>query len=179
MIISQPSRLLFKTIMLLAFIVLSSSSIANKKQTIQALYIPLADHYAALVAYERYRDEMVHADFQIKKMGNWDLLRAYFQSGEADMAFVMSPLAMDMYREKPNFRWIGLMHRDGNALAINELFNQQVKLAPSRAQRLPTAKIAEVLKRHVESTGRPIQIGVPHCRCSCHYPCPTQGSLVY
>ncbi len=162
MIMSHQSITLFKAFLLLALILFSNTSTANKKQTIQALYIPLADHYAALVAYERYRDKMLYADFQIEKMGNWDLLRAYFQSGEADMAFVMSPLAMDMYREKPNFRWVGLMHRDGNALAINELFNQQVKLAPLRAQRLPTAKVAEVLKRHVESTGRPIQIGVPH-----------------
>jgi len=56
--------------------------------------------------------------FQIEQMKSWDLLRAYFQSGEVDMAYVMSTLAMDMYREKSHFRWIGLMHRDGNALAI-------------------------------------------------------------
>jgi NitT/TauT family transport system substrate-binding protein len=81
-----------------------------ERQKIKALYIPLADHYAALVAYERYRDEMIYADFEIIQMKNWDLLRAYFKSGEADMAYVMSPLAMDMYRGSPNFRWIGLMH---------------------------------------------------------------------
>ncbi|MEJ1353206.1 MAG: hypothetical protein RPV21_01375 [Candidatus Sedimenticola sp. (ex Thyasira tokunagai)] len=56
------------------------------------------------MAYERYRDKMVHADFRIEQMKNWDLLRAYFQSGEVDMAYVMSPLAMDMYRENPYFR---------------------------------------------------------------------------
>ena len=74
----------------------------------KAPYIPLADHYAALVAYERYRDDMKHVDFQIEQMTNWDLLRAYFQSGEADMAYVMSPLAMDMHREQPHFLWVGL-----------------------------------------------------------------------
>ena len=54
---------------------------AQQRQTIKALYIPLADHYAAIVAYERYREDMQYADFQIEQMGNWDLLRAYFQSG--------------------------------------------------------------------------------------------------
>jgi len=42
-----------------------AASITSGKQTIQALYIPLADHYAAVVAYEEYR--------------------LYFQSGEADI----------------------------------------------------------------------------------------------
>ena len=150
----------------IALILLASSSLCvsanNVKQSIHALYIPLADHYAALVAYERYRDKMIHADFSIEKMGNWDLLRAYFQTGEPDMAFVMSPLAMDMYREQPDFRWIGLMHRDGNALAINDLFNQQVNVPRLRKDRLPTAAIAAVLHQHYETTGQAVQIGMPH-----------------
>ena len=88
-------------------------SVANERETIKSLSIPLADHYAALVAYERYAFKMKYADFQIEQMKNWDFLRSYFQSGEVDMAFVMNPLAMDMFNEKPHFRWVGLMHRDG------------------------------------------------------------------
>jgi len=132
------------------------------KQTIKALYIPLADHYAALVAYERYREQMLYADFQIEQMKNWDLLRAYFQSGEADMAYVMSPLAMDMFNEKQHFRWIGLMHRDGNALAINELLNEDVQVSVGRRQRLPDQKVAEALKKVYQQTGVATEIGMPH-----------------
>ncbi|OUR70898.1 nitrate ABC transporter substrate-binding protein [Methylophaga sp. 41_12_T18] len=135
---------------------------ATEKQTIKALYIPLADHYAALVAYERYRDQMQFADFQIEQMKNWDLLRAYFQSGEVDMAYVMSPLAMDMFNEQPHFRWIGLMHRDGNALAINDLLNQYVQVAVARKQRLPDAKVAEALQNVYQQTGVATEIGMPH-----------------
>jgi len=135
---------------------------SKTKQPIHALYIPLADHYAAVVAYERYRGKMIHADFTIEKMGNWDLLRAYFQSGEVDMAFVMSPLAMDMYRENPHFRWIGLMHRDGSALAINDKFNQSVNVALLRKHRKPTSTVADTLKKQYELTKKPTQIGVPH-----------------
>jgi len=137
---------------------------ANDKNraTIHALYIPLADHYAALVAYERYRDEMIHADFQIEQMKNWDLLRAYFQSGEVDMAYVMSPLAMDMYLEKPHFRWVGLMHRDGNALAINDLLEKRVQLPRLHKDRKPDAKVAEALKKIYRETNKPTEIGIPH-----------------
>ncbi len=132
------------------------------KQTIKALYIPLADHYAALVAYERYRDKMVHAKFEIKQMKNWDLLRAYFQSGGVDMAYVMSPLAMDMYNEKAHFKWIGLMHRDGNALAINDLLNNDVQLPEKRKDRKPDAKVAAILKKVFKQRNKPTQIGMPH-----------------
>ncbi len=132
------------------------------REKIHALYIPLADHYAALVAYERYAEKMVHADFQIEQMKNWDLLRAYFQSGKVDMAYVMSPLAMDMYHEKPQFRWVGLMHRDGNALAINDLLNQQVQLPKLRKDRKPNDKVAKALKLSFENSKRPTEIGMPH-----------------
>jgi len=141
---------------------LAENAGTTSKQAVNALYIPLADHYAALVAYERYRDQMIHASFSIEQMKNWDLLRAYFQSGEVDMAYVMSPLAMDMYREKPHFRWIGLMHRDGNALAINELLNHSVNLPPLRADRKPDAKVAKVLRETRLRSGRSTEIGMPH-----------------
>ncbi|MBN4072353.1 ABC transporter substrate-binding protein [bacterium AH-315-F03] len=134
----------------------------NGKQRIHALYIPLADHYAALVAYERYRDKMVYADFQIEKMKSWDLLRAYFQSGDADMAYVMSPLAMDMYLDNPHFRWIGLMHRDGNALAINSLLKDKIDLPSSREDRKPSSAIAELLIENFRVTGKATEIGMPH-----------------
>jgi len=141
---------------------LSDNQKVNQKETIKSLYIPLADHYAALVAFERYGKEMKYADFQIEQMKNWDLLRAYFQSEEVDMAFVMSPLAMDMFNQKPHFRWIGLMHRDGNALAINERINQYVQLPESRDKRLPDEKVAQALSKIFQQTNKPTEIGMPH-----------------
>ena len=153
-------------LMVILFLLLSSvASISfsqTSKQTIKALYIPLADHYAALVAYERYRKKMKYADFKIQKMKNWNLLRAYFQSGEVDMAYVMSPLAMDMYNQKPHFRWIGLMHRDGNALAINDLLNTRVQLPAQRKDRKPNEKVATALKDVYKETGHATEIGMPH-----------------
>jgi len=145
-----------------SFAVTQSKQTLNSRQTIKALYIPLADHYAALVVYERYRLKMQYASFEIEKMKNWDLLRAYFQSGEVDMAYVMSPLAMDMYNEKAHFKWIGLMHRDGNALAINDLLNMEVQLPVLRKDRKPDAKVALALKKVYNKNKVATQIGMPH-----------------
>ncbi len=62
---------------------------AEARQPIRAIYIPLADHYAGLVAYEKYRDKMVHADYTVERMKNWSELRAYFISGEVDLAYII------------------------------------------------------------------------------------------
>ncbi|SFC15913.1 ABC transporter substrate-binding protein [Pseudoalteromonas denitrificans] len=150
------------TCVLTLFLSTNTTHAQNTKKQIKALYIPLADHYAAVVAYEKYRDKMIHADFQIQQMKNWDLLRAYFQSGEVDMAYVMSPLAMDMYTEKAHFRWIGLMHRDGNALAINDIIKQKINLAKNRIDRKPDQQVAKALNAFNQSSGKPIEIGMPH-----------------
>ncbi|MEE8057373.1 MAG: ABC transporter substrate-binding protein [Pseudomonadales bacterium] len=132
-----------------------------EKMPVKAAYIPLADHYAGIVAYEKYRDQMKKADYSIKRMKSWPLLRAYFLDGQSDMAYVMSPLAMDMYRENPSFKWVGQMHRDGNALAINDLINKYVNLPSKRVNRKPDAKVAEAYTLVKQEMGRPSQVGVP------------------
>jgi NitT/TauT family transport system substrate-binding protein len=151
----------FTTLFILISLVFPLSSSA-KKADINALYIPLADHYAALVAYERYGKKMKHANYKLKQMKNWDLLRAYFQSGKADMAYSMTPLAIDMYNEKPHFQWIGLMHRDGNALAVNNVLEKQLSFNPNRIDRKPNQELADVLKKMYHENNRATQVGLPH-----------------
>lgn len=148
--------------LLTGLLFLTFSLDAQEKQSVDALYIPLADHYAALVAYERYAKDMKYADFKILQMKSWDLLRARFQSGEVDMAYVMSSLAMDMYSENPHFKWIGLMHRDGNALAINDFINERVHLPPLRKDRKPDSKVANALKEMHEENKKATYISMPH-----------------
>ncbi|HIJ86025.1 MAG TPA: ABC transporter substrate-binding protein [Magnetococcales bacterium] len=134
---------------------------ADERQTIQALYLPLADHYAALVAYEKYRNQMTHADFRIQKMKSWPQLRGAFLDGGADMAFIISPLAMDMFRQKPDFHWVSLMHRDGNALAINAQLQQGSTLPENKADRQPDANIALAFKRARDQLGHASVTAVP------------------
>ncbi len=135
---------------------------ATDRKIIKALYIPLADHYAGIIAHVKYRNHMKYADFRIELMKSWRLLRAYFMSGEADMAFIISPQAMDMFSEKPDFRWVGLMHRDGNALAINDKLNETVNLPSKRIDRKPDRKVADAFLMAKRKFGRPVEIGVPH-----------------
>lgn len=154
-------QLMIAISMLVVFAVQFSPVMAGDKQPIKAIYIPLADHYAGLVAYEKYRDEMKHADYTIERMRSWPELRAYFMSGEVDLAYIISPMAMDMFLEEPKFRWVSLLHRDGNALAINDLLNAQVNLPRDRKSRKPDKKVAEAFTRVKNELGKPSQCGVP------------------
>ncbi len=134
---------------------------AGERQPIKAIYVPLADHYAGIIAYEKYRAEMKKAEYFIKRIGSWPELRAYFISGEVDMAFIISPMAMDMFAENPDFKWVGLMHRDGNALAINALLNKDVNLLKNRIDRKPDEKVANAFTKAKKNNGKPTQCGVP------------------
>ncbi|MBI9086085.1 MAG: ABC transporter substrate-binding protein [Desulfobacterales bacterium] len=160
---SIPFAVLFLSITSLLCVSLAH---AQAKQTVTAIYIPLADHYAGIVAYEKYRDKMLHADYRIERMKSWPLLRARFMSGEVDMAYIICPQAMDMFREKPGFRWVSLMHRDGNALAINDQLNIDVKLPAERTRRLPDKKVAEAYVKAKQKLGQPTECGVPHLQAT-------------
>ncbi len=135
-------------------------SMADKIK-VNAAYIPLADHYAGIIAFEKYRSEMKIADYSIQRMKSWPLLRAYFLDGYSDLAFVMSPLAMDMYLTSPTFKWVGQMHRDGNALVINDQINQFVNLPAKRINRKPDKRVADAYTRVKKMMNRPSQVAVP------------------
>ncbi|MFT5163435.1 MAG: NitT/TauT family transport system substrate-binding protein [Alteromonadaceae bacterium] len=134
---------------------------ATAKEAIHALYIPLADHYPAIVAHHRYAGEMKEADYSVEMMKNWPALSGKFMSGQADIAFILSPLAMNMFAKKPNFKWVSLVHRDGNALAVNDIFLKDIPLAAKQVDRKPTADFANAASKWLASKGRPSISGVP------------------
>jgi CheY-like chemotaxis protein/signal transduction histidine kinase/ABC-type nitrate/sulfonate/bicarbonate transport system substrate-binding protein/HAMP domain-containing protein len=138
-----------------------TASESDNRKPISALYLPAADHYAGIVAYEKYRDVMKKADYSIKRMPGWPILRAEFLSNNADVAFIVAPLAMDMFAKNPAFRWVSLMHRDGNALAINDLLNSKVQLTPDRRNRRPDHSVADAFAAARSTLGKPIECGVP------------------
>jgi NitT/TauT family transport system substrate-binding protein len=67
-----------------------------------------------------------------------------------------------MYNKKPHFRWIGLMHRDGNALAVNELLLKDIVLKSDRKNRKPNAQTALAFKKAYLDNKKPTQVGLPH-----------------
>jgi NitT/TauT family transport system substrate-binding protein len=140
---------------------ISQTALAGGRQTIKAVYIPSADHYAGIVAYEKYAPNMVHAEYEIKRVNSWPLLRSTFVAKRVDVAFIICPQAMDMFREQPNFRWVSLMHRDGNAMAVNDVLARRVTLADRRLDRKPTSELANTMAMIASAQGEPTLCGVP------------------
>jgi NitT/TauT family transport system substrate-binding protein len=149
-----------KLVLLLATATLFTNAVVAKEK-IHALYIPLADHYPAIVAHNKYAAEMKEADYSVEMMKSWPSLSGKFMSGQADIAFIISPLAMNMFAKKPNFKWVGLVHRDGSALAVNDLFLKDINLEDDRAKRKPTADFANAARKWKENNKTPSISGVP------------------
>lgn len=147
--------------LLLTLPVLLCSWSVCAKERIDALYIPLADHYAAIVAYEKYADQMKEADFHIARMGSWPALRSRFLKRRADMAMVLSPMAMKMYQLDPSFRWVSLIHRNGLALAVNDVLADGLDLSLPRHQRKPGSAVAAVFRQELRDQGHQPVVAVP------------------
>lgn len=133
---------------------------------IVAAYIALADHYPGIIAFEKYNSKMQHANFQIVKMSNWPALKEYFETERADIVFMISPYAMDLYAKNPFFKWVSLIHRDGNALAINENIIEHLNktghpLPEKRNNRKPDKHIARSFAHLARKKGLPVAVGVP------------------
>ena len=143
-------------------LVFAGTPATEGRTKIKALYVPLADHYAAaVVAHAKYRQEMQKCDYEVQMMKSWPSLRGKFSAGQADVAFVICPMAMDMFAQKGNLRFVSLVHRDGNALAVNAIVLEGLKLAEKRLDRKPSAELAKALKAWKEKTGKPSICGVP------------------
>lgn len=152
----------FSKILLISLVTVSLNAQENVRTTIKAIGIPLADHYPAIIAYEKYRDKMKKADYSFILLSGPNFVRAYFYSEEdADISFNVSPMVMDMFSENPNFRWVSLIHRDGNALSINSLMNEKVKLNPDKTLRKPDAGVANAISEYNNYYDRPIEFAIP------------------
>jgi len=144
------------------FLLLSTALYANEKTPIKAIAIPLADHYAGIIAYEKYKDKMQYADYQILLLKGPELVRAYFYSkDDADIAFNVLPMVIDMYAQKQYFKWVSLIHRDGNALTINEIMNSEVNLHNDKTKRKPDSKVADAFSTFKKLNNEAVECAIP------------------
>jgi len=139
----------------------------SDRPVVRVIGLPLADHYPAMVALERYGAKMQGVDYRLELLAGPELLRARFRDEDVDIALVPCPIALDMFSEQGDFRWVGLVHRDGNALAINDLMNAYVNLPVDRRERVPDEKVAQAYSKIKKEMGRPSECGVPS-RLSTH-----------
>lgn len=148
--------------LLIAAMLLGGATVsASAKDAIVALYLPIIDHYPLLLSHLRYSKQMTNADFSVLQMSGFNELRQKFESGEADIAVLTAPLALDMYASKPMLQAVALAHRNGSALSVNTAFAQRMTIPAGRGDRKPDDAFAKATKAAFDQTGNPLNVGVP------------------
>ena len=88
------------------------------KEELRVGYLPILDHLPLFVSHSRDNDKYELIDVKPRKFKSWGRITGAFNNGSIDAAFILSPLAMDMYNKKKNLKVVLLAHRDGSAITV-------------------------------------------------------------
>ncbi len=107
--------------MLINFIIImmiSQYSYAIDKVELRVGYLPILDHLTLLVSHAKDNDLFQHVTIKPKMFRSWRGMVGALKAGVIDAAFILSPLAMDLFNQGVNIKTILLAHRDGSAITI-------------------------------------------------------------
>lgn len=106
------------TILGILFLITSTSVFA--KTTLRVGYLPILDHITLVVSYEKDNKTFKEVDVELKIFKRWDELAGALDAGAIDAAFILSPLAMDMFNSGMDIRTVLLAHRNGSAITVGK-----------------------------------------------------------
>ena len=95
-------------------------STLSAKTVIRVGYLPILDHLTLLVSHAQDNKNFQYVEIQPKLFKSWDRLTDALKSEVIDAAFILSPLAMDLFNHGLPIQTILLGHRDGSALTMNK-----------------------------------------------------------
>ncbi len=99
--------------------VYSHSQTPVVKQSVSAMYTPDFRYIALVLAYERYRDTMTHADFIIRPTRRQGTIVPNLVEGKDDIGFVSSLAAINLFADNFYYRVIGEFFRGPMLLTPN------------------------------------------------------------
>ncbi len=91
---------------------------AMAKTTLKVGYLPILDHLTLLVSHAQDNDAFKQVDIQPKLFKAWGEMVGALKAGVIDAAFILSPLAMDLFNSGVDIQAILLAHRDGSAITV-------------------------------------------------------------
>lgn len=108
--------------MMLLFLGLSLGYTNNTmaRTTIRVGYLPILDHLTLLVSHAQDNDNFQEVDIKPKLFKSWREMVGALKAGVIDAAFILSPLAMDLFNQGVDVRTILLAHRDGSAITVKK-----------------------------------------------------------
>jgi len=104
-------------ILFIYFSLLGNANAAPKIQ-LKVGYLPILDHLPLLVSHHQDRCTFEKIEIQPKLFKAWREMVGALKAGVIDAAFILSPLAMDLFNQGLDIKTILLAHRDGSAITI-------------------------------------------------------------
>jgi len=110
-------RLLTTAIMICAGLFISNVSVA--KETLRVGYLPIMDHLILPVSHALDNPIYQHIEIKPRLFKKWRDVAGALKANKIDAAFILAPLAMDLFEQGTDIKTILLAHRDGSAITIN------------------------------------------------------------
>jgi NitT/TauT family transport system substrate-binding protein len=108
------------TLMLLAWVGILGAWPVAAKTTLQVGYLPILDHLTLLVSHAHDNALFKDVNIEPRQFKSWDELSGALQAGRIQGAFILAPLAMDLYSHGVAIRCVLLAHRDGSAITVKK-----------------------------------------------------------
>jgi len=113
-------NILKATTILLAWVGVLGASPVAAKTTLRIGYLPILDHLTLLVSHAHDNADYKEVNIEPKLYKSWDELSGALRSGVIQGAFILAPLAMDLYSQGVSIRTVLLAHRDGSAITVKK-----------------------------------------------------------
>lgn len=110
-------KLLTITIMLCVGLLTSNTSLA--KETLRVGYLPIMDHLILPVSHALDNPSYQHIEIKPRLFKKWRDVAGALKANKIDAAFMLAPLAIDLFQQGMDIKTILLAHRDGSAITIN------------------------------------------------------------
>lgn len=109
-----------RLICLMVMIFAIGSTTTWAKTTLKVGYLPVLDHLTLLVSHAQDNNAFKQVEIQPKLFKSWAEMVGALKVGAIDAAFIISPLAMDLFNHGLDIKTILLAHRDGSAITVKK-----------------------------------------------------------
>lgn len=91
---------------------------ADTRTLLKVGYLPILDHLTLLVSHAKDSCAFQEVEVKPKMFKAWREMVGALKAGVIDAAFILSPLAMDLFNQGIDIKTVLLAHRDGSAITV-------------------------------------------------------------
>ncbi len=104
----------------LGFTGMAFPGIVFSKTSLRTGYLPILDHLTLMVSHARDNDSFKHIRIEPRMFKGWNATAGALKAGVIDAAFLLSPLAMDLFVQGADIRSVLVGHRNGSGITVRK-----------------------------------------------------------